>query len=313
MRVLGPALRRWDRRAAGRHDRYVANSSVVRDRIRTTYGMDADIIFPPTVVSDLGAREPVGPFDAGFHLLVSRLLPYKNVDQAVAAFARLPEERLLVIGHGPEEERLRRAMPDNVALVSGVSDDQLRWAYAQCAALVAPSLEDYGLTPLEAGAFGKPTLALRGGGYLDTVAEGISGLFFARPVAEDIAEAVLRSRETAWDAEAIVRHGEQFSEERFRSRLVAAAERPTLRLTRRPGPSPSAARRPRPRPARRRSRCRRRRRASSPGRPPARVGRPRSPATGRRRSAIAQPHRSPSHHASVRPTGTKKATLSRRL
>ena len=87
-----------------------------------------------------------------------------------------------------------------------------------------PASRTYGLTPLEAGAFGKPTLALRGGGYLDTVAEGISGLFFARPAAEDIAEAVLRSRETAWDAEAIVRHGEQFSEERFRSRLVAAAE-----------------------------------------------------------------------------------------
>ena len=152
------------------------------------------------------------------------VLVIKNVDQAVAAFARLPEERLLVIGHGPEEERLRRAMPDNVALVSGVSDDQLRWAYAQCAALLAPSLEDYGLTPLEAGAFGKPTLALRGGGYLDTVAEGLSGLFFARPTAEDIADAVLRSLATAWDADAIVRHGDQFSEERFRSRLVSAAE-----------------------------------------------------------------------------------------
>jgi glycosyltransferase involved in cell wall biosynthesis len=224
VRVLGPALRRWDRRAAGRHDRYVAISSVVRDRIRATYGVEADIIFPPTVVSGVGGREPVGPFDAGFHLLVSRLLPYKNVDQAVAAFARLPEERLLVIGHGPEEDRLRRGMPDNVALVSGVSDDQLRWAYAHCAGLLAPSLEDYGLTPLEAGAFGKPTLALRGGGYLDTVAEGLSGLFFARAAAEDISEAVLRSRETVWDAEAIARHGERFSEERFRSRLVSAVE-----------------------------------------------------------------------------------------
>ena len=78
--------------------------------------------------------------------------------------------------------------------------------------------------PLEAGAFGKPTLALRGGGYLDTVAEGLSGLFFARPTAEEIAEAVLTSRETVWDADAIVHHGEQFSEERFRSRLVAAVE-----------------------------------------------------------------------------------------
>ena len=115
-------------------------------------------------------------------------------------------------------------LPSNVAIVSDVSDDQLRWAYARCVALVAPALEDLGLTPLEVGAFGKPTLALRGGGYLDTVAEGLSGLFFARPTAEDISEAVLRGRETVWDADAIVLHGEQFSEERFRARLVGAAE-----------------------------------------------------------------------------------------
>jgi glycosyltransferase involved in cell wall biosynthesis len=157
-------------------------------------------------------------------LVVSRLLPNKNVGLAIEAFRDLPGDRLLVIGHGPEEARLRAVLPSNVAIVSGVSDDQLRWAYARCVALVAPALEDLGLTPLEVGAFGKPTLALRGGGYLDTVAEGLSGLFFARPTAEDIADAVRRSRATAWDADAIVRHGDQFSEERFRSRLVSAAE-----------------------------------------------------------------------------------------
>ena len=86
-----------------------------------------------------------------------------------------------MIGRGPEEERLRQDLPANVAILGGVTDEELRWAYAHCVALVAPSLEDYGLTPLEAGAFGKPTLALRGGGYLDTVAEGVNGPLLRPP------------------------------------------------------------------------------------------------------------------------------------
>ena len=224
LRVLGPPLRRWDRRAAGRHDRYLAISSVVRERIKATYGIDADVLFPPTVVVDEGGREPAGPFSSGFHLVVSRLLPYKNVDKVVQAFTSLPDERLLVIGRGPEAARLERMLPDNAALVSDVSDDQLRWAYQHCTALVAPSHEDYGLTPLEAGAFGKPTLALRGGGYLDTVAEGVSGLFFERPEPAAIAAAVRASREVRWDPEAVAAHARRFDESTFRDGLVRAVD-----------------------------------------------------------------------------------------
>ncbi|MEA2484846.1 MAG: hypothetical protein QOC55_2793 [Thermoleophilaceae bacterium] len=228
--ALGPALRRWDRAAMLRHDRYLANSSVVRDRMRSVYGLDAQVVFPPpAVVAAVGGQQPVGPFgpsgaDGGFHLLVSRLLPYKNVDQAVAAFRELPPERLLVIGRGPEEERLRRDLPSNVAIVSDVSDDELRWAYAHCVALVAPSREDLGLTPLEAGAFGKPTLALRYGGYLDTVSDRVNGLFFEQPESSAIADAVRRGRRTTWEAAAIHRHGEQFDEAHFRAALGAAVD-----------------------------------------------------------------------------------------
>jgi glycosyltransferase involved in cell wall biosynthesis len=225
LKVLGPFLRRWDRAAMAHHDTYLANSSVVRDRVRATYGIEADILFPPSVVRTDGDQQPVGAFDPGFHLVVSRLLPYKHVDRAIEAFRELPDERLLVIGHGPEEERLRGLLPPNAAIASGVSDAQLRWAYAHCTALVAPALEDFGLTPLEVGAFGKPTLALRGGGYLDTVADGVNGHFFDRPEPADIAAAVRRSRASDWDAEAIVRHGDAFSETRFASTLGAEVDR----------------------------------------------------------------------------------------
>jgi glycosyltransferase involved in cell wall biosynthesis len=177
------------------------------------------------VVHVEGPQQPVGPFDDGFHLVVSRLLPYKNVDRAIEAFRDLPDERLLVVGRGPEEERLRALLPPNVAVVSDVSDAQLRWAYAHCVALVAPALEDLGLTPLEVGAFGRPTLALRGGGYLDTVTDGVSGLFFDRAASDAIREAVRRSRVRDWDAEAIREHGHAFDEARFHATIVAAAKR----------------------------------------------------------------------------------------
>jgi glycosyltransferase involved in cell wall biosynthesis len=223
--ALAPPLRRWDRASMRRHDEYLVNSTVVRERVRRTYGINAEILFPPSVVHVEGPQEPVGPFDDGFHLVVSRLLPYKNVDRAIEAFRDLPDERLLVVGRGPEEERLRALLPPNVAVVSDVSDAQLRWAYAHCVALVAPALEDLGLTPLEVGAFGRPTLALRGGGYLDTVTDGVSGLFFDRAASDAIREAVRRSRVRDWDAEAIREHGHAFDEARFHATIVAAAKR----------------------------------------------------------------------------------------
>ena len=105
-----------------------------------------------------------------------------------------------------------------------MSDDELRWAYQHAAALVAPSLEDFGLTPLEAGTFGRPALALRQGGYLDTVADGVSGLFFDRADAAGIADAVRRSRSTAWDEDAITRHTQQFGEATFRDRMRREVE-----------------------------------------------------------------------------------------
>ncbi len=152
----------------------------------------------------------------------------------------MPDERLLVIGRGPEEERLRGLLPQNAEIVSDVSDAQLRWAYAHCAALIAPAIEDFGLTPLEVGAFGKPTLALRGGGYLDTVADGVSGHFFDRPEAADIAAAVRRSR-----AHRLGRRGHPGARPPLRRGALPVDHRrgrrsPGLSLTRRPARSPRA-------------------------------------------------------------------------
>jgi glycosyltransferase involved in cell wall biosynthesis len=220
--TLRPMLTSWDKRKAGNADRYLAISEVVRERILETYGIDAEVV-PAPHSFDASAEQEVVPEladwdDRGFHLVVSRLLPYKNVDKAILAFHDL-DERLVVIGDGPERASLTRSLPENIRLVSGLTDAQMRWSYARCRAVIAPSIEDYGLTPIEAGAYGKPTLALRGGGYLDTVREGVTGLFFDAPVPGAIREAVEANRTHSWDADAIRTEMERFSERHFAERL----------------------------------------------------------------------------------------------
>lgn len=226
--ALDRYLRRWDGRAAGRAAKYLANSTVIAEGIAQAYGIAAPVVNPPAGVSVSGEREQVAEVAdwddaAGFFVVVSRLLPYKNVDKAVAAFRGL-RERLLIIGDGPLRDSLLADMPGNVRLVSGASDAQMRWAYDRARALVAPSYEDYGLTPVEAATYGKPTVCLGAGGYVDTVVPGVSGLYFAQSQPEDIAAAVGECAQRVWDDTVIRAHTEQFSEANFIARLRAEVQ-----------------------------------------------------------------------------------------
>jgi glycosyltransferase involved in cell wall biosynthesis len=221
MRFLRSALERWDRRAAASADTYLANSSAVAERIAHIYGLEAEVLPPPPAVTPDGVAEPVAGLEPGFVLCVSRLLPYKNLDAVVRAFAQLPDERLVLVGSGPEDATLRNLAGGNVTLVGAVSDEQLRWLYRECSGLVAASHEDFGLTPLEAAGFGHPSAVLRWGGFLDTVEEGETGIFFDSPTPEAVADAVRQLRRHSWHAGRIRDHAERFSEARFIDRISA--------------------------------------------------------------------------------------------
>lgn len=213
--ALRPFLVAWDQRAAKSAERYLANSTVVKERIRDVYGIEADVIHPPHAIDPGGHQTPITGVDEPFYLIVSRLMPYKNIDVAIAAFRAMPKRRLLIVGRGPLKAQLAAGLPSNVTMAQGLSDSQMRWAYAHATAVIAPSKEDFGLTPVEGFAFGTPALALRAGGYLDTVVEGVSGIFFDSATPAAIIDAVESLESAPLDADAIRRHGQRFSSEVF--------------------------------------------------------------------------------------------------
>jgi len=228
-----PYLKRWDQRAAQSCDKYLAVSTSIRQRIAEAYGIDAEVVHSPVAMSAMDRTESVDAVQrwaddpAGFYLCVSRLLPYKNVDAVVGAFANT-DRRLVVVGRGPEAHRLQRMATRNIMLLSDLSDAQMAWLYASCRALVAASHEDYGLTPIEAGVWGRPSIVLRGGGFVDTVVDGVTGVFFDAPQAASIAGALQRfeaqSGTGLFDLAVIREHVEQFSEQRFAEKLYAAVD-----------------------------------------------------------------------------------------
>jgi glycosyltransferase involved in cell wall biosynthesis len=212
--ALGPYLRRSDRRAAATVDRYVANSTSVAARIRSAYGIDAPVVFPPVMIDPDAEHEAVPGIEPGFFLTVSRRRGYKNTAIACQAVEAVPGARLVVVGGLPPHPE-DRSWSAAIVGVDEVSEAALRWLYANCGALVAPAFEDFGLTPVEAAVFGKPTVALRAGGYLDTVVEGRTGTFADAPTPASFAAAIEDLHRAGLQTHAIRDHGQSFGLARF--------------------------------------------------------------------------------------------------
>ncbi|HEY3942136.1 MAG TPA: glycosyltransferase [Acidimicrobiales bacterium] len=222
--LLGSPLRRWDRAHGRSAELVLANSRTVRDRVARHWNVDAEVLYPPHAADVAAPREAVGHIEPGYLLVVSRLVAHKQVDVVARAMEHLPGQRLVVVGTGPEARGLRHEAPPNCSFVGSVSDAQLRWLYANCAALVSASREDLGLAALEAMAFGRPVCALRAAGFAETVAEGENGVFFERSEPQQVRDAVVRLSRTPFDAGAIAAHAARFDEQSFARRLQAFAD-----------------------------------------------------------------------------------------
>ncbi|NJN16209.1 MAG: glycosyltransferase family 4 protein [Oscillochloris sp.] len=208
-------VRLWDAISADRVDQFVCNSHEVAGRIARFYRRDAVVIPPPVELPPYAPQSP-----ASFYLAGGRLIPYKRIELAVEAFTHLGLP-LKIFGDGRDRARLEQIAGPNIEFLGWVDETTRRDLFARCCAFLFPGEEDFGITPLEAMAAGRPVIAYAAGGALETVLDGVTGRFFAAPNAADLAVAVARSRGDTYDPDAIRRHAEQFGVEVFLERMRA--------------------------------------------------------------------------------------------
>jgi glycosyltransferase involved in cell wall biosynthesis len=206
--------RQWDWIAAQRTDRYVANSRTTQARIRTYFGRESRVVYPPVETSRF-SRGEVGDY----YVIVSELMPHKQIDQALAAFnhLRLP---LLVVGDGPAGRGLRKMAGPTIQFTGRLPDADVAAILQQARALIVTAVEEFGIAAVESQAAGRPVIARRGGGAIETVIDGVTGCFFSGGAAE-LASAVLRFDDAAVDPEVCVRNAARFDADHFRRGLLA--------------------------------------------------------------------------------------------
>lgn len=221
-------LRAWDRSASRHVTDFIAISEHVRKRIQKFYGRDAAVIYPPADLDFYTPAPGAGNARDDFYLLVSALVPYKRADLAVEACKRLGR-RLVVIGSGPELERLKALGGPAIEFKGWADNADIRDHYRRCRALIFPGEEDYGIVPVEAQGCGAPVIAFGAGGALETVRDGVSGLFFDQQTVEGLTAAIRKSEAAAWDPAAIRANAERFGEPRFRAEFERYVKKETER------------------------------------------------------------------------------------
>ena len=220
-RLLLPPLlawaRRWDRNAAQQVTQFLAISRAVADRIQRFYGRSSRIVYPPV---DVERFEPTTDIGDAF-LIVSRLIPYKRIDLAVRACTELGLP-LRIVGAGRAEADLRAMAGPTVRFLGRLPDRDVSVEMARCRAFLFPGDEDFGITPVEAQAAGRPVVAYGSGGALDTVIDGTTGVLFGEQTVASLGAALRHVQSMAFDPDALVANARRFSRENFRRSLLEA-------------------------------------------------------------------------------------------
>jgi glycosyltransferase involved in cell wall biosynthesis len=218
VRWLLHKIRIWDCRTANGVDYFIAISAFISRRIRKAYGRDSVVIYPPVDVSGFSMRKE----KEGFYLTASRMVPYKRIDLIVEAFTNMPHRKLVVIGDGPDFEKIRQKAGKNIELLGHQPFSVLKDYMQRARAFVFAAEEDFGIAPLEAQACGTPVIAYGKGGALETIRgfdlEKPTGVFFDSQDLSSLTEAVefFEKEERGFFPEVCRENAERFSSERFR-------------------------------------------------------------------------------------------------
>jgi glycosyltransferase involved in cell wall biosynthesis len=210
-------LKKWDLNNTDRVDYFIANSEYIKNRIKDIYNRNSIVINPPVNVDDFSTKDETGDY----FLIVSRLNAYKNIDLAVRAFNKLGL-RLKIVGSGPYRDTLESiAEKDNIEFTGRLDNGLLRDAYSRCRAFIFPGREDFGITPVEAQASGRPVIAFAAGGALETVIDGVTGLFFKENSIDCFIDAIKRfiKIEDSFDKEKIVENARKFDRGIFKIKI----------------------------------------------------------------------------------------------
>jgi len=219
-------LKRWDIAAARRPDYFIANSHIVAERIQSAYGRSSEVIYPPI---DVG-RFRVSTERQDYYVVLSRLVSAKRIDLAVEACTRL-NRKLIVIGAGPALAALEAIAGPSISFKGRLSDSAVERYVSGCRALILPGEEDFGMAPLEVAAAGRPTIAFRAGGAIETIRERKTGIFFDQQTPEHLMAAIEESERTEWDSHLMRQHALGFRVEVFQQRLLSFLKRVGARVT----------------------------------------------------------------------------------
>lgn len=208
-------IRLWDKEASLRVDKFICNSRFVAKRIKKYYDKEARVIYPPVDAKNFFVSDKAS---GDYFLMVGRLLTYKRFDIAIEAFNRLGKP-LKIVGDGPERKKLEKAAKKNVEFLGELQDKELVDCYKNCRGFVFPQEEDFGIVALEAMASGRPVIAYRGGGALESIKEGETGIFFNEQIPESLIKTVRRFKPENFNPQKIRKHALKFSKERFKKKI----------------------------------------------------------------------------------------------
>lgn len=204
-------LRQWDFSSTSRVDHFIAISNYVARRIKKTYGRESEVIYPPVETHLINKEENKD----NYYLAASRLVPYKNMSLIVEAFSQMPDKRLIVVGDGPDMQRIQSKAKKNIEILGFKSDEELRELLGKAKAFIFAAVEDFGILPVEALASGTPVIAYGRGGVLETVIEGKTGLLFSSLEIRNLIEAVHQFEKKEFSPIVCWEYAQQFSVERF--------------------------------------------------------------------------------------------------
>ncbi|MGE3062539.1 MAG: glycosyltransferase [bacterium] len=216
LRIILHHIRLWDEVSAKRGYKYIAISENVSHRIKKHYEINAEIINPP-VDTDFFAPAPLKRQEE-YYLIVSRLKAYKRIELAIETFNDL-KKPLLIIGDGSHYNHLKSIAGKNIQFLRELSDEKLLSYYQRCKAVIFPQIEDFGIVPLEAQACGKPVIAFKSGGALETIEDKKTGIFFGEQTKESLKAAVAEFEKTAFNSDEIRAHSLSFSKSVFKKRF----------------------------------------------------------------------------------------------